>query len=151
MLRGKGPHTTEFVYEFSRLHSLLIHTDLNEYVTVATRRLLCCVFSFFSKLKAGDIITTGQWMNYQTINNLQFRPLLKNCFHRVQIDLENTSGEQIPFVSVGINRLVLLLRKASNIHFLPKRRYKMVASKQVETLQSYWSTTWTGIRFTCTS
>ena len=37
-----------------------------------------------------------------------------------------------PFVSVGITRLVLMFRKASNIHFLTKKRYKMVASRQVE-------------------
>ena len=35
-------------------------------------------------------------------------------------------------VTVGITRLVLIFKKASNIHFLSKRRYKMVASRQVE-------------------
>ena len=71
-------------------------------------------------------------MNYQTFSNLQFRPLPKNSFHSIHIDLRDTSGEKIPFVSVGITRLVLIFRKASNIHFSPKRRYKMVASRQVE-------------------
>ena len=56
-------------------------------------------------------------MNYQTFSNLQFRPLLKNCFHSVHIDLRDTIGKNIRFVSVGITRLVLMFRKASNIHF----------------------------------
>ena len=71
-------------------------------------------------------------MNYQTFTNLQFRPLLKNFFHSIHIDLRDTSGEKIPFVSVGITRLVLMFRKASNIHFWYVRYYKMVASRQVE-------------------
>ena len=57
-------------------------------------------------------------MNYQTFSNLQFRPLLKSSFHSIHsIDLRDTSGEKIPFVSVGITRFVLMFRKASNIHF----------------------------------
>ena len=36
------------------------------------------------------------------------------------------------FVSAGIIRLVLMFRKAGNIHFLLERRYKIVASRQVE-------------------
>ena len=56
-------------------------------------------------------------MNYQTFSNLQFRPLLKNSFHGIHIDLRDPSGEKIPFVSVGITRLVLMFRKASKVHF----------------------------------
>ena len=56
-------------------------------------------------------------MNYQTFGNLQFRPLLENSFHRILIELRDTSSEEIPFVSVGITRLVLMFRKASNIQF----------------------------------
>ena len=57
-------------------------------------------------------------MNYQTFSNLQFRPLLKNSFHSIHIDLrDDTSGKKIPFVSVGITRLVLMFRKVSGIQF----------------------------------
>ena len=56
-------------------------------------------------------------MNYQTFSNLQFRPLLKNSFHSVHIDLKDMSGEKIPFVSVGITGFVLMFGKVSNIHF----------------------------------
>ena len=71
-------------------------------------------------------------MNYQTFSNLQFRPLLKIFFHRIHIDLRDPSGEKIPFVSVGITRLVLMFRKVSSIQFLHIRYYKMLASRQVE-------------------
>ena len=133
MLGGKGAHKPEFAYDIVRIHSLLIYTELIEYNIVGDTKapLLRCI-PFISKLKAGDIITTGQYMNYQTISNMQFRPLLKNSFHSIHFDLRDTSGEKIPFVSVGITRLVLMFRKASNIQFQPKRCYKMVASRQVE-------------------
>ena len=62
-------------------------------------------------------MNTGQYMNYQTFNNQQFTPLLKKSFHSIHIDFRDTSGEKIPFVSVGITRLVLMFIKASNIHF----------------------------------
>ena len=75
------------------------------------------MLSLYLKDKGGDIKTTGQFMNYQTCSNLQFRPLLKNSFHIVHFDLRDTSGEKIPFVSVGITRLVLMLKAVSNIHF----------------------------------
>ena len=118
LLRGKGPHKPELVHDIVRIYSLMIHTDLIECNIVGdTKTPLLCCFPLISKLKSGDIITTGQYMNYQTFSNLQFRPLLKNSFHSIHIDLRDTSGEKIRFVSVAITRLVLLFRKASNIHF----------------------------------
>ena len=82
-----------------------------------TKALLVRCSPFISKLKAGDIIINGQYMIYQTFSNLQLRPLLKNYFEGIHIDLTGTSGEKMHFVSVGITRLVLMLRKASNNHF----------------------------------
>ena len=118
LMIGKGPHEPEFAYDIDRIHSLMIYSDPVEYNIVGdTKTPLIRCFPFISKLKGGDIITTGQYMNYQTFNNLQFRPLLKNSFHSIHIDLRNTSGETNPFVSVGITRLVMVLRKVSNIHF----------------------------------
>ena len=129
IFRGKGPHEPEFAYDIVRKHSLMIYTDLIEYNIVGDIKtpMLCC-FLFISELKAGDIITTGQYMNYQTFSNLQIRPLLKNCFHSIHIDSRDSSGEKIHFVSVGITRLFLMFGKASNMHFKTKRRYKMLAS-----------------------
>ena len=118
MLRGKGHQKPKFAYDIVRIHSLMIYTDLIEYNIVGdTKAPLLRCFPFISKLKSGDLITTGQYMNYQTFSNLQFRPLLKNSFHSIHIDLRDTSDEKIPFVCVAITRLVLIFRKASNIHF----------------------------------
>ena len=79
LMKGKGPHEPQFAYDIVRIHSLMIYSDLVEYSVVGDRKvpLLRC-FPFISKLKGGDIITTGQYLNYQTFSNLQFRPLLKN-------------------------------------------------------------------------
>ena len=133
MLRRKGPRKPEFAHDKVGIHSLMIYTDLIEYNVVGNTKapLLHC-FLFISKLKAGDIITSGHYMNYQTFSNLHFRPPVKNSFHGIHIDLRDTSGENILIVSVGIIRLVLMCRKASNIIFWPKSRYKMVAPRQVD-------------------
>ena len=118
LMKGKGPHEPEFAYDIVRIHSLMIYSDLVEYNIVGdTNAPLLRCFPFISKLKRGDIITTGQYMNYQTFSNLQFRPLFKNSFHSIHVDLWDTSGEKIPFVSIGMTRLVLMFRKVSNIHF----------------------------------
>ena len=118
LMIGKGPHEPEFAYDIVRIHSLMIYSDLVEYsIDGDTEAPLLRCFPFISKLKGGDIITTGQYMNYRTFSNLQFRPPLKISFHSIHIDLRDTSGEKIPFVSAGITSLVLMFRKVSNIHF----------------------------------
>ena len=118
MLRRKGPHKAEFTYDIVRIHSVMIYTELTEYNIVGdTKAPLLRCFPFISKLKSGDIITIGQYMNYQTFSNLQFRLLLKNFFHSIHIDLRDTSRNKKLFVFVGITRLVLMFRKASNNHF----------------------------------
>ena len=117
LVRGKEPHEPSFAYVIVRIHLLMIYTDIVEYNIVGdTKAPLLYCFLFISKLKSVDIITTGQYMNYQTFSNLQFRRLLKRSFHSIHIDLRDTSGEKIPFVSVGITRLVLMFRKVSDIH-----------------------------------
>ena len=117
-MKGKGSHEPQFAHDIVRIHSLMINSDLVEYSIVGdTKAPLLRCFPFISKLKGGDSIITAQYMNYQTFSNLQFRPLLKNSFHSIHIDLRDTSGEKIPFVSVGTTRLVLMFRKVSSIHF----------------------------------
>ena len=117
-MRGKKPHEPSFAYDIVRIHSLMFYTDIVEYNIVGdTKAPLLRCFPFISKLKSGDIITTGQYMNYQTFSNLQFRRLLKNSFQSIHIDLRDTSGEKIPFVSVGITRVVFMFRKVSDMHF----------------------------------
>ena len=133
LMIGKGPHEPEFAYDIIRIHSLIIYSDLVEYNNVGdTKSPLLRRFSFISKLMGENIITTRQYMNYQTFRNLQFRSLLENSFHSLHIDLRHRFAEKIPFVSGGLTRLVLLFRKLSNIHFQLIQYYKMVASRQVE-------------------
>ena len=55
-------------------------------------------------------------MNPQSFSNLQFRRLMKNSCDSIRIDLRETSGEKIRFVSVGITRVVLMFRKVSATH-----------------------------------
>ena len=118
LMIGKGPHEPEIAYDIVRIHSLMIYSDLIEYNIVGeTKSPLLRCFPFISKLKGGDIITTGQYMNYQTFSNQQFRHLLKNSFQIIHIDLRDTSGEKIPLVPGGIIRLVLIFRKVSIIRF----------------------------------
>ena len=108
MLRREGPHKPDFSYVLVRIHFFMIYWDLFEYNLVGDTKdpLLRC-FLFVAKLKAGDIITTRQYMNYQTFGNLQFRPLLNSSFRSIHIDLRDSNGEKIPSVSIGITRLVL--------------------------------------------
>ena len=118
MLGGKTPHQSELAYDIVRIHCLMIFTNLIEHNIVGdTKAPLLRCFPFISKLKTGDIITTGQYINYHTFSNLQLRSLLKNFFQIIHIDLTDTIGEKIPFVFVGITRLVLMLRKAFNFQF----------------------------------
>ena len=133
LILEKGPHEPEFAYNIVRIRSLMFYSKPVEYNIVGdTRAPLLRWFTFISKVKGGDIIKTGQYMNYQTFSNLQFRPLLKNSFRNIHIDLRDTSGEKIPFVSMGIIRPFLMFRKVSNIHFYHTQFYEMVASRQVE-------------------
>ena len=93
MLGGEGPREPDFAYDIVRKHSLMIYTDLIKYNLVGDKRaaLLRC-FPCISKFTFGDIITAGKYMNYQTISNLQFRPLLKKSLCSIHIDLRHTSG-----------------------------------------------------------
>ena len=64
LMRGKQPHEPTFAYDIVQFHSLMIYTDIVEYNIVGdTKAPLLRCFPFISKLKSGDIITTGQYMN----------------------------------------------------------------------------------------
>ena len=106
LMTGKRPHEPQFAYDIVRIHSLMIYSNLVEYSIVGdTKAPMLRCFPFIPTLKGGDIITTGQFMNYQTFSNLQFRPLLKNSFHSIHIDLRDTSGKKYPLslsVSFGL-------------------------------------------------
>ena len=61
LMLGKGPHDPDIAYDIVRIHSLMIYSNLVEHNIVGdTKTLLLRCFPFISKLKGGDIITTGQ-------------------------------------------------------------------------------------------
>ena len=72
-MSGVGPHFPKFTYDIVRIHTLMIYSDIVEYNIVGDIKaaLLRCI-PFLSKVKNGDIISTGQCMNYQNFPNLQF-------------------------------------------------------------------------------
>ena len=108
-------------YDIVRIHSLTIYRDLIEFNTVGdTKAPLLCCFLFVSKLESGDITTTWQCIKSQAFCNLEFRPLLQNSFQSFHIDLRDTSGERIRFVSVGIAQFVLMFGKVPIFHFYRK-------------------------------
>ena len=117
-MKGKGPHYAQYSYYIIGIHSVMIYCNFIEHNIVGDTKtpLLRCI-PFISKVKNGDIISTGQYMNYQCFTNLQIKKLLKNSFHSKKLELRDTTGEKIPFVSVGITRVVLLFRKISYNHF----------------------------------
>ena len=118
IMKAKVPQNPQYSYVIIRIHYLMIYSDILEYNIVGDTKtpLLHCI-PFISTVKNGDIISTRQYMNYQFIANLQFRELLKNSFHSLKTELRDTTGEKIPFVSVGFTRVVFLFRKSSNNDF----------------------------------
>ena len=96
----------------------MIYSDIVEYnIVVDTKAALLRCIPFISKVKIGDIISTGQYMNYQNLPNLQFKKVLKNSFHGIKKELRDSYGEKVPFNSVGVTRAVLMFRKTSDNHF----------------------------------
>ena len=96
----------------------MIYSDIIEYNIFGDTKtpILRCI-PFISTVKSGDIIPTGQYKNYQSFANLQFKSMLTNSFNGIKIEPTDSTGEKIPFVSVGITRVVLLFRKLSNYRF----------------------------------
>ena len=81
LMTRNGPHEPDFANHNVRIHSLMIYSNLVEYNIVGDKKVPFLRYSpFISKQQGGDIMTTGQYMNYQTFSNLQFRPLLKKFF-----------------------------------------------------------------------
>ena len=109
---GAGPLFSKFPYDIVRIHTLMIYSDFVEYNIVGdTKGALFRCIPFISKVKNGDIISTGQYMNYQNFTKLQFKKILKNSFHSIKLELRDSYGEKVPFNSVGVTRAVLMFRK----------------------------------------
>ena len=97
--RRKESHKPGFVFSIVGILSLKTYTDQIEYKNVVNSKtpLLRC-FPFTSTLKAGDIKTTGQYMNYQTSANIQIRPLQSDSCFCIHIDLGDTTGQKTPCI-----------------------------------------------------
>ena len=69
-MKGKGPHYPQYSYDIIRIHSSIIFSDIIENNVVGDTKtpLLRCV-TVISKVKSGDIISTGQYINYQPLTN----------------------------------------------------------------------------------
>ena len=81
LMCGKGQHEPTFAYDIDRIQSIMIFTEIVDYNIVGdTKAPLLYWLLSISKLKFGDIKSSGQCMNYQTFSNLQFRRLLKKLF-----------------------------------------------------------------------
>ena len=117
-MSGAGPHFPKFPYDIVRIHTMMIYSDIAEYNFVGDTKaaLLRCI-PFISKVKNGDIISTGQYMNYQNFPNLQFKKILKNSFHSIKLELRDSYGEKVPLNSVVVTRAVLMFRKTPENHF----------------------------------
>ena len=82
-----GPHFPKFPYDIVRIHTLIIYSDIVEYNIVGdTEAAFLRCTPFISKVKNADIISTGQYMNYQNSPNFQFKKILKKIFpqHKTQ-------------------------------------------------------------------
>ena len=70
-LREKRPHKKEVAHDIVGTQSLMIHRDLvEENIVGDTKAPLLFRFPSIFQTKAGDIITTCVYMNYQTFSNL---------------------------------------------------------------------------------
>ena len=77
----------------------MIFTDLIEYIFVGdTKGPVLRYFPFISKIKAGDILTTEQYMSYQKFIYLQFRTLLKISSHSIHIGLREIIRKKLSFI-----------------------------------------------------
>ena len=86
IMKRKGPHYPQYSYDIIRIHSLIIYSDIIEYNIVGDTKtpLLRCIL-FISKVKNGDIKSTGQYIStgqYRIVSYtsiLHKSTILKNC------------------------------------------------------------------------
>lgn len=100
--------------DIMNIHSVMVYTDIVEYSSIGDIKapILRC-FPFEQKLTKEGGIVVNNMINYRAFENLQFRKLLKNSFHSIKVELRSQTGEQIPFLAVGLTRLTLMFRKKS--------------------------------------
>ena len=86
IMKRKGPHCPQYSYDIIRIHSLIINSDIIEYNIVGDTKtpLLRCI-PFISKVKNGDIKSTGQYISTGQSKIVSYTSILhkstiqKNC------------------------------------------------------------------------
>ena len=80
-MSGAGPYFPKFPYDIVRIHTLMIYSDIVEdNIVVDTKSALLRYIPYISKIKNGDIISTGQYINYQIFPVLQFKKISEKIF-----------------------------------------------------------------------
>ena len=76
VISGKVPHYPQYSYDIIRIHFLMIYTDIIEYKKVGdTKNSFLHSIPLISKVKKGEIISTGQYLTYQSVTNQQFKQI----------------------------------------------------------------------------
>ena len=127
LLRGKGPHKLEFVFDMSACIFSWYTQTWSSTICWSHKASVAATLSLCFKAKVWEPY------NYRTeLSDIQQHSTLKNYFLSIHMNLRDTRGEKLRFVSVGNTRLALMFRKASNNSFKGKTCYKMVASGQLK-------------------
>ena len=106
-------HDWEGTYplDLSRFHSMMVYTDIieDEIVGDVKAPLLRCVH-IVTRYKNNNIYLTQNVM-VKTFDNPQYKRVVKQSFHSINIQLRSPYGELLPFVPIGAARLTLHFRK----------------------------------------
>ena len=95
----------KFPVDFTRIHSVMVYTDIVEHNIVGdTKAPLLRSFPFSHKSSSSSMSCT-------TFDQLQFRQLSRHNFHSIRIELRMPTGELVPFKAFGSTRVVLIFRK----------------------------------------
>ena len=87
----------------------MMHTDMIEQsFAINTETFFLRCLSSIPKRKSGDLITSGQYLNYQAFTYFYGTPLLENSFHGIRVHSGDPSRGKVLFVTVGFTGLVLM-------------------------------------------
>ncbi len=103
--------TPSYPTDIGRFHTLMIYSDIVEYGTVGdVKAQLLRSIPITHRMKGDSLQTTLDYAS-RYFNDLQYKKLLRNNFHSIQIEIRDVSGEYVSFASLGIVKLTLHFRK----------------------------------------
>ncbi len=108
--------TPRYPTDIGRFHTLMIYSDIVEYGTVGdVKAQLLRSIPITHRLNfKGDSLQTIQDYASRYFNDLQYKKLLRNNFHGIQIEIRDVSGENVSFASLGIVKLTLHFRRVNS-------------------------------------